>query len=90
MYVMRDKKTHKPLALSFSVEGLQFTTDERGRYIYFKKAHPVIKNGKLQFHGDLRMSDSVYVEIYQKRVDIDKKYKKIERMMALKAKQYGR
>lgn len=90
MYIMRDKKTHRPLALGFSIEGLQFTTDDKGRYIYFRKRNrPVVKNGRLQFEGDVSISDKVYIEQYSRKNHIDRNLKRAERLFALKARQYG-
>lgn len=91
MYVLRNKKDHRPLNLAFSIEGLQFTTDSSGNYIYFKKARAVIRNGKLEFSGDLRISDHVYVEVYDnKRRHKEPALNRIEMFFANKAKKYGK
>lgn len=62
MVVLREKHTGKALNSSFSEYGLQFTTNSSGRYIYFKNAKPVIKNGYVIFEGDTTMNPNVYVE----------------------------
>lgn len=88
MFVLRDKITHRPLALGFSREGLQFTTDDRGRYIFFKKAKAVLKNGKVVFEGDLSISDKVYIEFYTKRVHKSSFLNSIEQSFERKSRQF--
>ncbi len=91
MYIMRDKRTHKPLALGFSVDGLKFTTDERGRYIFFKNARAVVRNGKVEFKGDLRTNENIYVELYSKKKHEDNKaFNRLERLFEAKVKQYAK
>lgn len=66
MYVLRDKKTNKPLYLSHSEEGLKWATDSRGRLLYFKQAKLIHKGEKVDFEGDLKRNPEVYVCKFKK------------------------
>lgn len=74
MKVLREKRTHKPLNVAFTEEGLQWTTNKLGRALYFKKA--VFRNG--QIVGDLTPSTQVYVEDFRPNLSKTNKYLKFE------------
>ena len=56
MYVLRDKKTNKPLYLAYTKEGLQWATDSKGKLLYFKKAKLENSGNKLVFKGNLELN----------------------------------
>jgi hypothetical protein len=66
MYVLRDKKTNKPLYLSYTIEGLKWATNSRGKLLYFKDAHLEKRNNKVIFVGNLQQSSDVYIAIYSR------------------------
>jgi|DEB0MinimDraft_4_1074332.scaffolds.fasta_scaffold40140_3 hypothetical protein len=66
MYVLRDKKTNKPLYLSHTQEGLKWATDSRGKLIYFNKAKISKEKEKISFSGDLSINPNVYISKYKK------------------------
>jgi len=62
LVVLRLKSNDKALNVSFTEEGLIYTLDNKGKYIFFKNAWVVPKNGSLIFKGDTRLNNRVYVE----------------------------
>ena len=58
--VLRRKKDHTALNISFTIEGLKWTTNKVGRSLYYKNAF--LSKGR--FVGDLTPSNDVYVEDY--------------------------
>lgn len=63
LYVLRDKRTHTALNVSYSEDGLRWTTNKVGRLLYFKKAY--LTSGRMV--GDLSPSEEVYVEKFVPR-----------------------
>ena len=74
MKVLRERKTHKPLNVAFTEEGLQWTTNKLGRALFFRKA--VFSNGQIK--GDLRPSNLVYIEDFKPNLSPSNKYLKFE------------
>jgi hypothetical protein len=62
LVVLRSSLNHRALNVSFSEEGLTYTLDNQGKFIFFKNAWVSIQNGYLIFKGDTRLNDKVYVE----------------------------
>lgn len=68
MWCLRDKRTGTVLNVSYTIDGLKWTTDNLGRLIYFKSArigtqyNSDYEPSKLVFEGDTRVSDRVIVE----------------------------
>ena len=68
MWILREKRTGKPLNVSYTPEGLKYTSNKMGRLLLYD-------NGKLVRLGDriviqsnnekpLKLSDKVYIERY--------------------------
>lgn len=68
MKVLRQKRDDKPLNVSYTTEGLKWTQNKTGRFIYFKQnVKPVFNHDKgiLILKGkDTRISPYLYVENY--------------------------
>lgn len=79
MYVLRDKKTNKPLYISYSVEGLQWASNNRGKLLFFKNAHIEKRDKKLIFVGNLQQNPDVYIAIYKKYPHKQEYLKNIEK-----------
>lgn len=78
LYVLRDKKTGTALNVSYSEDGLKWTTNATGRLLYYDNAHivpivdlkssikenrTVISHISINGYGEVpRKSDKVYVE----------------------------
>lgn len=62
LWVLRDKLTNKALNVSYSPEGLKYTTNKYGDLVYFNNAKLKKHNSKLIPVGDLGISSKVYVE----------------------------
>lgn len=58
LVVLREKKSGTALNVSYTVEGLKWTTNKVGKLLYFNKAY--LTSGK--WVGDLSPSPYVYVE----------------------------
>lgn len=89
MYILRSKSDHKPLGIAVSKDGLKWTVDPKGKYIYFRNATTKIVNGKVEFIGDTAMSPDVYVEIYQYRKHNNYVLNKIEDKIREKIRHFG-
>lgn len=74
MKVLREKRTHKPLNVAFTEDGLKWTTNKLGKALYYKKA--IISNGVIR--GDLRPSDKVYIEDFVPNLNPKNRYLKFE------------
>lgn len=76
LVVLRDKQTHRALNVSYTEDGLKFTTSLWGNLLYFKKASLKIfyEDNRPVFvgvHGpNLEKSDKVYVEKFVPRNDL--------------------
>lgn len=74
MYVLRDKKTRKPLNIAMTVDGLKYTANKMGKALYFKNAF--FRNGNIE--GDLAPSDRVVIEKFQPNTERNYRYLKEE------------
>ena len=67
-YVLRDSLTNKALNVSYTEDGLKWTTNATGKLIYFRNAKVQVNYDKnylpvsTQFVGDTRPSNKVKVE----------------------------
>jgi hypothetical protein len=73
--VLRRKKDGMPLNVSYTEDGLKWTSNKLGRSLYYKKAK--IQFGKIVHYGeehDTSISPDVYVELFvpkeHKRTDM--------------------
>lgn len=72
--VLRRKKDGMPLNVSYTEDGLKWTSNKLGRALYYKKAQ--IRFGKIVHYGEYsnEMSPDVYVELFvpkeHKRADM--------------------
>ena len=65
-WVLRRKKDNCPLNVSYTVEGLMWTTNKLGRSLFFKDT--MVSMGKiLPKHGKYVESDEVYYEKFAPR-----------------------
>jgi hypothetical protein len=68
MYALRDMKTKRALNVSYSEEGLMWSTNATGKLIYFENAHlqrVYDKEGNItnvRIGGNLNLNPNVYVE----------------------------
>lgn len=68
LVVLRHAKSRKALGVSYSVDGLKWTTDPLGRSLYFNRA--ILKHNKIGNHyipyftGDLSKRKDVIVETF--------------------------
>jgi len=60
-WVLRRKKDNSPLNVSYTIDGLKWTSNKLGKALFFKDAY--ISKGKI-VGEDLEMSDEVYVELF--------------------------
>ena len=79
LYVMRDKRTNRPLNVSYTEDGLRYTQNSSGRWIYFQGAWADRTNSdKITFRGNLKRNREVYIELYEPRDHKDSKSKMFE------------
>jgi hypothetical protein len=62
LYVLRSSLNDRALNVSYTEEGLTYTLDNQGKFIFFKNAWVSTQNGYLIFKGDTRLNNKVYVE----------------------------
>lgn len=63
-WVLRRKKDDCPLNVSYTVEGLMWTTNKLGKSLFFKNA--IVSMGKIvPRHGKYVESDEVYYEKFE-------------------------
>lgn len=98
MYILRNKNTHEAINVSYSPQGLIWTSNSTGKLVACKDAYikadkdSEVKNGMLTsylINGDTRLSNNFYIEPYDfNKVKVFKsnKLNKSEKLIALKAK----
>ena len=62
LVVLRSALNHRALNVSYTEDGLLYTLDNQGKFIFFKNAWVSLQNGYLIFKGDTRLNEKVYVE----------------------------
>lgn len=75
LYVLRSRKTGKALNVSYTREGLKWTTSNYGKLLFYTNARIERHKNRLEIVGDLTPSDAVYIEEF---IPLDNKNLKVQ------------
>ena len=77
--VLRDRRTGISLGVSYTEEGLKWTTNKHRKLLYYKNAYiSHTEDGKPFFKGDLRKSPTIIVEKFVPQNFSNPKFQSIE------------